>query len=46
MKYGKIKYKFFTDVEDYYKFCKKDNIKIRVIKFPYYNIRGFVAKVS
>lgn len=28
MKYGKIKNKFFTNVEDYYKFCKKDNIKI------------------
>ena len=28
MKKGKIKNKFFNEIEDYYKFCKKDNIKI------------------
>ena len=28
MKANKLRYKYFDDIDQYYKFCKKDNIRI------------------
>ena len=33
MKTNKLRYKYFDDIEQYYKFCKKENIRILNVNY-------------
>ena len=35
MKTNKLRYKYFDDIEQYYRFCKKENIRIINVNYTH-----------
>ena len=42
MKKEKVRYKYFDDIDQYYKFCKKDGVKVLNVNYTH----NYKLKVS